>query len=294
MNSFNAPNQINSIDKMTTVKCKSVDLEGYVIIVVQTKDNKIKLYGSPSAGNWENLELADEIMDVNETKLEDMTRTEVLTHIHECISSCVIKLRVKRRSETKLLSDIGHNVIQDAFLIAVEEQARQRLQRLSALKRITPVDMSKLSAELNKRKRTQTENRQELNGYIANSTVYVTSINENGAIESKPTISSPKSQPKSLQAKPAPLIANGIQDKKDSVDDIVEPEKHEKDSSEKSLVDSDLKESEVLSVKSDAYNVAREHLNNGRCEKLLGEQPDHRIRATAVVENSKLGPGEKG
>nr|XP_032518282.1 MAGUK p55 subfamily member 5 isoform X3 [Danaus plexippus plexippus] len=295
MNSFNAPNQINAIDKMTTVKCKSVDLEGYVIIVVQTKDNKIKLYGSPSAGNWENLELADEIMDVNETKLEDMTRTEVLTHIHECISSCVIKLRVKRRSETKLLSDIGHNVIQDAFLIAVEEQARQRLQRLSALKRITPVDMSKLSAELNKRKRTQTESRQELNGYIANSTVYVTSINENGAIESKPTISSPKSQPKSLQAKPAPLIANGIQDKKDAVEDAVEPEKHEKDSSEKSFkVDSELKESEVLSVKSDAYNVAREHLNNGRCEKLLGEQPDHRIRATAVVENSKLGPGEKG
>ncbi|CAH2241602.1 jg3936 [Pararge aegeria aegeria] len=84
MNSFNAPTtQINSIDKMTTVKCKSVDLEGYVIIVVQTKDNKIKLYGSPSAGNWENLELADEIMDVNETRLEDMTRTEVLSHIHE-------------------------------------------------------------------------------------------------------------------------------------------------------------------------------------------------------------------
>lgn len=52
-------------------------------------------------------------------------------------------------------------------------------------------------------------------------------------------------------------------------------------------------ESEVKSDISDAYNVAREHLNNGRCEKLLGE-PDHRIRATAVVENNKLGPGEKG
>ncbi|PZC72988.1 hypothetical protein B5X24_HaOG210205 [Helicoverpa armigera] len=103
MNTFNAPTtQINAIDKMTTVKCKSVDLEGYVIIVVQTKDNKIKLYGSPSAGNWDNLELADEIMDVNETRLEDMSRAEVLGHIHECISSCVIKLRVKRRSETKL------------------------------------------------------------------------------------------------------------------------------------------------------------------------------------------------
>uniref|UniRef100_A0A182SBK8 Uncharacterized protein n=1 Tax=Anopheles maculatus TaxID=74869 RepID=A0A182SBK8_9DIPT len=37
------------------------------------------------------------------------------------------------------------NAVQDAFVIAVEQQARERLQRLSALKRITPVDMSQLS-----------------------------------------------------------------------------------------------------------------------------------------------------
>ncbi|XP_041981344.1 protein PALS1 isoform X2 [Aricia agestis] len=289
MNTFNAPTtQISTIDKMTTVKCKTVDLEGYVIIVVQTKDNKIKLYGSPSAGNWENLELADEIMDVNETRLEDMTHTEVITHIHECISSCVIKLRVKRRGEPKYLSDLGPNIVQDAFLIAVEEQAQQRLQRLSALKRITPVDMSKLSVELNKRKRTQPENRQELNGYIANSTVYVTSINENGTIETKPTISSPKTQPKSLQSKPAPIIANGIQEKKE---EKVEPEKHEIDSSEKSAVESE--KSEVKSEKSEAFNAVREQLNNGRCEKLLGEQPEHRSRA-ASADNNKLAPGDKG
>lgn len=50
MNTFNAPTtQINAIDKMTTVKSnKTVDLEGYVIIVVQTKDNKVKLYGKCS------------------------------------------------------------------------------------------------------------------------------------------------------------------------------------------------------------------------------------------------------
>ncbi|XP_061717775.1 protein PALS1 isoform X1 [Cydia pomonella] len=297
MNSFNAPTtQINAIDKMTTVKSKSVDLEGYVIIVAQTKDNKVKLYGSPSAGNMDNLELADEIMDVNETRLDEMNHTEVIGHIHECISSCLIKLRVKRRSETKLLSDIGLSNIQDAFLIAVEEQAAQRLQRLSALKRITPVDMSKLSVELNRRKRTQPENRQELNGYIGNSTVYVTSINEDGAIETKPTISSPKSLPRSLQAKPTPIIANGI-DKKEPIKEVVEvkvePEKHEKDISEKSLkIKVDSVDSEVNSEK-DPYSVAREHLSNGRCEKLIGE-PDYKIRASAVVENNKLGPGEKG
>lgn len=147
-------------------------------------------------------------------------------------------------------------------------------------------------SQLNKRKRPQPENRQELNGYIANSTVYVTSINENGAIEAKPTISSPKAQPKSLQAKPAPVIANGIQAEKKKEE--FEPEKHERDSSEKSVkvkVESEV--SEVTSDKSEAYNVVREQLNNGRCEKLLGEQPDHRNRA-AAVDNNKLAPGEKG
>lgn len=149
--------------------------------------------------------------------------------------------------------------------------------------------------QLNRRKRTQPENRQELNGYIANSTVYVTSINENGAIESKPTISSPKAQPKSLQAKPAPVIANGIDKKKDIIkeEDKVEPEKHEVDASEKVKVVCESDSGVVVDRDiSDAYSVAREHLNNGRSEKLIGEQPDHRIRATAIVENNKLGPGE--
>lgn len=52
MNTFNAPTtQINAIDKMTTVKSnKTVDLEGYVIILVQTKDNKCKLYGKCNDG----------------------------------------------------------------------------------------------------------------------------------------------------------------------------------------------------------------------------------------------------
>lgn len=40
------------------------------------------------------------------------------------------------------------NAVQDAFVIAVEKQARERLQRLSALKCITPVDMSQLSIKV--------------------------------------------------------------------------------------------------------------------------------------------------
>uniref|UniRef100_A0A182Y409 Uncharacterized protein n=1 Tax=Anopheles stephensi TaxID=30069 RepID=A0A182Y409_ANOST len=119
-----------------------VELNGYVIILVESRDGKIKLYGSPA--DKDNLEVADEILDVNERKLEDSPRAEVIKHIHECIQSCMIKLRVKRRSDSRLAGELG-NAVQDAFVIAVEQQARERLQRLSALKRITPVDMSQLS-----------------------------------------------------------------------------------------------------------------------------------------------------
>jgi hypothetical protein len=42
--------------------------------------------------------------------------------------------------------------VQDAFVIAVEKQARERLERLSALKKIKPVDMTKLSQQVNTNK----------------------------------------------------------------------------------------------------------------------------------------------
>ena len=38
--------------------------------------------------------------------------------------------------------------VQDAFVIAVEQQARERLERLSALRKIKPVDMTQLSQEV--------------------------------------------------------------------------------------------------------------------------------------------------
>ena len=38
--------------------------------------------------------------------------------------------------------------MQDAFVIAVEQQAKERLERLSALRKIKPVDMTKLSQQV--------------------------------------------------------------------------------------------------------------------------------------------------
>ncbi|GAB0092950.1 hypothetical protein DMENIID0001_080020 [Sergentomyia squamirostris] len=55
----------------------------------------------------------------------------------------------RSHANLKILSGELGNAVQDAFVIAVEQQARERLQRLSALKRITPVDMSQLSIKLN-------------------------------------------------------------------------------------------------------------------------------------------------
>ncbi|KAF4528245.1 hypothetical protein B566_EDAN014403 [Ephemera danica] len=73
--------------------------------------------------------------------------------------------------------DLAQNSnVQDAFVIAVEQQARERLERLSALKRIKPVDMTKLSQQLNQIPTTSSQ--QELNGFIESSPIYVTSLNQ--------------------------------------------------------------------------------------------------------------------
>lgn len=54
--------------------------------------------------------------------------------------------------------DLAQNSnVQDAFVIAVEQQARERLERLSALKRIKPVDMTKLSQQVSARCHTRAQ-----------------------------------------------------------------------------------------------------------------------------------------
>uniref|UniRef100_A0A182PH69 Uncharacterized protein n=1 Tax=Anopheles epiroticus TaxID=199890 RepID=A0A182PH69_9DIPT len=88
------------------------------------------------------------------------------------------------------------NAVQDAFVIAVEQQARERLQRLSALKRITPVDMSQLSIKasilkttsssslsqsfiLNQQSQAKGGATQDLSFLKEASPIYVTSLSSN-------------------------------------------------------------------------------------------------------------------
>ncbi|XP_042210007.1 uncharacterized protein LOC121857817 isoform X3 [Homarus americanus] len=153
--------------------------------------------GSPA--DKADLEVGDEILEVNGKSLEDATHTEVISHIHQCIRSRTICLRVKRRTGNKLAVDLAASSnVQDAFVIAVEQQARERLERLSALKKIKPVDMTKLSSQLEPHKSvvsvgssgggqpspggrspvhtTPKEQRDDVNGVLENSPIYVTSV----------------------------------------------------------------------------------------------------------------------
>ncbi|XP_046488677.1 protein PALS1 isoform X2 [Neodiprion pinetum] len=118
-----------------------VDLGGYIIILMN-HNGKVKLYGSP-ADNADNLEVGDEILEVNGRTLENATHSEVIQHIHQCIKSRTICLRVRRRSGNKMEELDGPNAgrIRDAWVIAVERGARERLQRLTALRRIQPRDI---------------------------------------------------------------------------------------------------------------------------------------------------------
>ncbi|KAK9301039.1 hypothetical protein QLX08_006516 [Tetragonisca angustula] len=77
-----------------------VDLGGYIIILINHND-KIKLYGSP-ADNADTLEVADEILQVNGSTLENASQSEVIQYIYQCIESRTICLRVRRRSGNKM------------------------------------------------------------------------------------------------------------------------------------------------------------------------------------------------
>ena len=59
-------------------------------------------------------------------------------------------LQISILISAKELAENSH--VQDAFVIAVEQQAKERLERLSALRKIKPVDMSTLSQQVSQEK----------------------------------------------------------------------------------------------------------------------------------------------
>ncbi|XP_049826039.1 protein PALS1 isoform X2 [Aethina tumida] len=259
-----------------------VDLGGYVIILVETKDKKIKLYGSPA--DKDNLEVGDEILEVNGKTLEDATHTEVISHIHQCIRSRTICLRVKRRSGARLAVDLDlcSSNVQDAFVIAVEQQARERLERLSALKRITPVDMTKLSQQ-------SSASSEDLNGFISNSPIYVTSLTA--------TESSKPSSTGNSKAGAGGLVtggAGGVLSTTTTVvavnkDVVVTPKPLPVLPNGHHLEGQTDAQNQSLEVRKLGDRRASSPFQNGRTELLIGAE-DNKLKTTAIVEsnNNKL------
>lgn len=61
------------------------ELKGYVIVLVETADRGVRLYGSPhTGGECLSLGVADEILDVNEIALPpSASRMDFLKHLYE-------------------------------------------------------------------------------------------------------------------------------------------------------------------------------------------------------------------
>ncbi|XP_076167504.1 uncharacterized protein LOC143146776 isoform X2 [Ptiloglossa arizonensis] len=117
-----------------------VDLVGYIIILINQND-KIKLYGSP-ADNADTLEVRDEILQVNGSTLENASQSEVTQYINKCIESRTICLRIRRRSGNRReLDGFKAERVREAWFIAVDRRAKERLQRLTSHWRIQPRDI---------------------------------------------------------------------------------------------------------------------------------------------------------
>ncbi|XP_074601259.1 MAGUK p55 family member stardust [Brevipalpus obovatus] len=115
-----------------------VDLGGYVIVLVEQK-GKIRILGSAAEKSD-----CDEILEINGKSLEDASHQDIVQHIHQCIRSRTICLRVKRRTSGKpALTTDGEDVTVDAYVIG--SRAREHLQRLTRDSNITPRDIAQLS-----------------------------------------------------------------------------------------------------------------------------------------------------
>ncbi|KAK9729941.1 hypothetical protein QE152_g15629 [Popillia japonica] len=80
--------------------------------------------------------------------MEGLLNLFLLDQIEDVENRLNEEINKKQIRDATVDLDLCSSNVQDAFVIAVEQQARERLERLSALKRVTPVDMTKLSQQV--------------------------------------------------------------------------------------------------------------------------------------------------
>lgn len=204
--------------------------------------------------------------------------------------------------------DLCSNNVQDAFVIAVEQQARERLERLSALKRITPIDMNKLSQQLNQ----TTSSGEELNGFIKNSSIYVTSLTATGNLNNNSTANRAggRGGGSVLGTTTAVVAVNRdtvttskqLHNGREPANELLAKEPNVENTNNEVLakVPNDVRaatQSELLNacespVHSKKLGDRRSSspFQNGRTELLLATDDNNKVRTTAIVEsnNNKL------
>ncbi|KAF8765253.1 hypothetical protein HNY73_023235 [Argiope bruennichi] len=80
---------------------------GYAIVVVETSDRKLKLYGCPS-DRCDILEEADEITEVNGRVLDNWLLCDIADYLQRCIHSRTICLRIRpKKSQEKAVLKIS-------------------------------------------------------------------------------------------------------------------------------------------------------------------------------------------
>ncbi|XP_071796109.1 protein PALS1-like isoform X2 [Asterias amurensis] len=101
------------------------------------------LQGSPA--DRSDLEVGDEILEVNGKSLQNASHAEVISHIHQCVRSRTISLRVKRRMGLyNGEPEQDKKKVQEAYVIAVEQQARNKIAKLAEHNNVNAVDLSNL------------------------------------------------------------------------------------------------------------------------------------------------------
>ncbi|XP_022093780.1 MAGUK p55 subfamily member 5-like isoform X2 [Acanthaster planci] len=101
------------------------------------------LPGSPA--DRSDLDIGDEILEVNGKSLHNASHSEVISHIHQCVRSRTISLRVRRRiGLSGGEPDQEKKQVQEAYVIAVEQQAKDKIAKLARHNYVNTVDLATL------------------------------------------------------------------------------------------------------------------------------------------------------